>query len=190
MYRFFRFVNTSIPSCIDIHKFHPNAPLPPRGTKARMASPVLNTIHAWNGLVTVSPRLVDSCPPNALRICTGLGKPFPPSFTLFLSAAGVGALLPRTVRHRMRQPKEKPPMALVGLTLGVGQFWNQYAHRMGSIYPFQNHTSPPKTSGVGSCFALFQRLPHRQHFQFCPKISGSVNPHTKKPQNIGKSPRK
>jgi len=78
--------------------------------------------------------------------------------------------------------KEKPPMALVGLTLGVGQFWNQYAHRMGSIYPFQNHTSPPKTSGVGSCFALFQRLPHRQHLQFCPKSAAGVNKNAKKPK--------
>jgi hypothetical protein len=46
----------------------------------------------------------------------------------------------------MATQKEKPPMALVGLTLGVGQFWKQYATAR-EIYPFQNHTSPPKTSG-------------------------------------------
>lgn len=155
-----------------------------------MASPEQCSTFAWNGLDTISPRLEGSRPPQALRICTGLGKPFPPSCTLFLSAAGLGALLPRTVRLRMRHTKEKPPMALVGLTLGVGQFWNQYAHRMGSIYPFQNHTSPPKTSGVGSCSALFQRLPHRQHFRFCRKNLPGVNPHPQKAQNLGKPPRK
>ena len=51
--------------------------------------------------------------------------------------------------------KEKPPMALVGLTLGVGQSWNQYALHNGKIYPFQDHTSPPKTSGVDPlCIAV------------------------------------
>lgn len=119
-----------------------------------MASPGKIPTFAWNGLDTISPRLEGSRPPQALRICTGLGKPFPPSCTLFLSAAGVGALLPRTVRLR-RGTKEKPPMALVGLTLGVGQSWNQYALHNGKIYPFQDHTSPPKTSGVDpSCIAV------------------------------------
>ena len=88
-----------------------------------MASPGKIPTFAWNGLDTISPRLEGSRPPQALRICTGLGKPFPPSCTLFLSAAGVGALLPRTVRQRYGT-KEKPPMALVGLTLGMGNLGN------------------------------------------------------------------
>ena len=128
IFRFSIFRFRHIPKIwVDIHNFHPNAPLPPRGTKAGWLHPNKSSIHAWNGLDAVTPRLVDSRPPQALRICTGLGKPFPPSCTLFLSAAGLGALLPRTVRLRVRHTKEKPPMALVGLTLGVGQSWNQYA---------------------------------------------------------------
>jgi hypothetical protein len=39
-------------------------------------------------------------------------------------------------------------MALVGLTLGMGNLGNSTLNTKGKIYPFQDHTSPPKTSGV------------------------------------------
>jgi len=116
-----------------------------------MASPGKIPTFAWNGLDTISPRLEGSRPPQALRICTGLGKPFPPSCTLFLSAAGLGALLPRTVRHRVRHTKEKPPMALVGLTLGVGQSWNQYANQRENL-PIPKPHKP--TKNIGGCHEL------------------------------------
>jgi hypothetical protein len=128
MYRFPRFVNTSIPSCIDIHKFHPNAPLPPRGTKARMASPVNNYDPRMERIGYRYPPACGFMPaagfygfaPGALR-----HTPIPVPFS-FAPPGLVLAIVRSTVTNVATQ-KEKPPMALVGLTLGVGQFWNQYA---------------------------------------------------------------
>jgi hypothetical protein len=77
--------------------------------------------------------------PGALR-----HTPIPVPFS-FAPPGSVLAIVRSTVTNVATQ-KEKPPMALVGLTLGVGQFWKQYATAR-EIYPFQNHTSPPKTSG-------------------------------------------
>jgi len=128
MYRFPRFVNTSIPSCIDIHKFHPNAPLPPRGTKTRMASPVINYDPRMERIGYLFPPACGFMPaagiygfaPGALR-----HTPIPVPFS-FAPPGSVLAIVRSTVTNVATQ-KEKPPMALVGLTLGVGQFWNQYA---------------------------------------------------------------
>lgn len=84
--------------------------------------------------------------------------PIPVPFS-FAPPGSVLAIVRSTVTNVATQ-KEKPPMALVGLTLGVGQFWKQYATAR-EIYPFQNHTSPPKTSGDVILELHFQRLPHR-----------------------------
>jgi len=58
--------------------------------------------------------------PGALR-----HTPIPVPFS-FAPPGSVLAIVRSTVTNVATQ-KEKPPMALVGLTLGVGQFWNQYA---------------------------------------------------------------
>lgn len=113
-----------------------------------MASPGKIPTFAWNGLDTISPRLEGSRPPQALRICTGLGKPFPPSCTLFLSAAGLGALLPRTVRQRYGT-NGKTPNGFGGLDPWRWAILETVRlNRREKIYPFQDHASPPKTSGV------------------------------------------
>lgn len=112
-----------------------------------MASPGITPTFAWNGLVTITPRLEGSRPPQDLRICTGCAMPCAHTCTLFYHATGFGSYYRMVSGFVYGNPKEKPPMALVGLTLGVGQSWNQYALHNGKNLPIPRPHKPTKNIG-------------------------------------------
>jgi hypothetical protein len=79
--------------------------------------------------------------PGALR-----HTPIPVPFS-FAPPGSVLAIVRSTVTNVATQ-KEKPPMALVGLTLGVGQSWKQYANQRENL-PFPRSHKP--TKNIGGC---------------------------------------
>jgi hypothetical protein len=73
--------------------------------------------------------------------------------------------------------------------LALGNFGNSTLNRKGKIYPFQNHTSPPKTSGDAvQTISAFPTIATPLTMPILPEKRLWCQQKWKKAQNIGKPP--